>query len=689
MLKNLTPLEFLRIRFANHVAFRIAVAGSLALIIALIWPHQAGAVQFGWFAPFSVIINLLMFPRQDKFHQIFWERWIGVLIGAVSGVLFVYLFFKNPLLLGVFTFLSCVFCMYQVGNHHRYHYGYFLCMIFIILPPSFYYTGLYIGIDVFWEFPLTVLLGLCCIFITDKIFPPKSINKEISECLKKIGESFLSYKKDDQDELIDLNLLNYFKTILQSSGTAMSAFKIAAYEDLINFLSTVSVPLNLMCQGLENAEKINPDWAMSKRKLKKAWQDFLKIRVDLIQQDSFILHDFFLLKTALKQFEAALKEFKYNAQVVSEEYVLVTAHYYHCVFHESVLDAQKFLKFLEFLKPKDLNPNQNSNQKTLDSLSDFLEFSKIDFGTKPNQPAHHVHHAKFNLEALNFSLRTNIAVAISLGLVVLLNIPGGVQTMVATIVTAIMPNIGSTVFKMCMRLGGIIVGGVFALLASFLMAKTASFALLMALFFGFTFWASRWCLLLGKYSYAGIQAALFFLILINASGSSYMDIGLAQERFTGVFFGALVSFIVVALLIPTYPNKKRDVHLKNIKNNLSVFLKNLGEFKTEDLKIKLEELIQIEKELEQAHTMVEDARYLLIPEGGRLGLIKEIKILVTLIRHQLNAWVLLERENLSETSAESGLGQYLQNIRYWLLGKESDLKTMWDAHQKKLESLGI
>ena len=484
----------LLVQFANKTALRIALSAVLALAMALAIPYHP-EFWFGWFAPFSVIINMLMFPYQNRYHAIMWERLIGVGFGTLFSVLVLLIFQNVPLLFCIAVFLFCLWCMYHVGNHHHYHYAFFLAMIFGALAVSFMFTSSDLT-EAIWQFPATVVLAIIAMVIVDWVIMPHTAEKHLPKMLAHAQRLLLDAGLSSG---LDIQLYRDWQGHLQQARLQFSA---KAYQQA----SAQLYHYRLLAQ--KHNDLVKHYQAVSD-----------KDQQTMIATCHHLLQSYLQQRVAERDVITCLQQLERHIEGNQDAAAWRALHELH-LMHEDISHIQ-----------------QAASGETL----------------RLPPAASAEHHHGFNPAAFVFSLRTVTAVTLSLLLVYSLHLPGGVQTIIATIVTAAAPNTGASILKVLMRGGGIIVGSLAGYVVLLIIANTQSLILYLLLFAGFVFIAARWGLLSKHYGYAGIQAALLFLIMISNTGTSRVDLTLSTERLEGVLVGGLIAFVLVFLLSPHRP----------------------------------------------------------------------------------------------------------------------------------------
>ncbi len=506
-----------------YLAGKIAVSSVLAYVIAYAVGFREPA-DFAWFAPFSVIINLIMYPHQTWYRNIMVQRLMGVSLGA--GIAFAgsyFLGWSPPLYIAYLTIMTLIFA-YQVGAHHRLHYLFFLAFIFVDLLGCFYLLDPAVYSSSLWHFPLMVVIAMVAIFAVDLILPGNILKRVLSDMVEESCSIIQQTLKDYPHKIIDEE---WFYYVDDSVGKATYQIKHEnrwTYRHRIHLLRIIAVKINYII-NLWNEQKIND--RRVQEKIAIVFQIISQYLEKIKKNESYQI-------TELEKNIAELQEF-INAEHEANELA------FHCVLHELKLLSQ-----------------------------DFSRIDEQPVSTAVSQPLSL--YSKFDKNALVFSLRVTLTVAITVFGINYFGLEGEYQTLIAGIVIAAAPHTGALLFKSAMRALGIIVGGMTgALFGYFLLGLDNIYVLLapmLVMIFLFSWFAARF----EYYAYAGIQAALLFVIILLGDMGQQLDYELGMERFIGIFIGGFFALMVNFLIAPELPRRRIKHNLNNIISKLSNYL---------------------------------------------------------------------------------------------------------------------
>lgn len=539
-------------RWANQSALRTAAAATLALILVISIPYHPQA-WFGWFASFSVVIVTLMFPHENQNHKLLWERFISMSFTVLLCLTLLYLFKNNTLLFSLILMGYGLWCMYNVGNHHTFHYAMFLSMIFIGLSAGISLLDRNIAIDL-WQLPASVLVALFAVVCIDFVLKPNLSRRTILRIDSDWQQHFSTLSPSQALPYDSVSLLN---TLLINAKSQFCATQWRRLQQRYYLYRILTLKHNLVAQHYAKIEATP-----------------IKHRISSIYAHlADGLQSYASAHAALQA--CRVTEYLFYCQAIRNEDAWL------CL-NECQLMAEDVLQLHAPVKATHNNPATPSQtpQKT------------------------------FNLDAFKYGLKTVVAVALSLLLVHSLSLPGGVQTIIATTVTAGAPNIGASIQKMLLRTLGVVLGCLAGFIVLTMLASTASIAIYLVSTFAFVFFCSRWSLTSSHFSYAGIQSALMFIIMVSNTGMQAINLSLPGERFYGVLVGSLIAFAVVSLLAPVKPRDTLNAGIKSILAELDRCWHNLTQSRCNTTSLQ-QTLQGIDQKLKNCNQALFEQRFLM------------------------------------------------------------------------------
>ena len=498
-------------QITNGIAFRIALAALLAILIS----HAIGWTEpfdLAFFAPFSVYINVLMFPHQSSKHWIMVERLVGVFFGYILAMVAVVIFPQDSvwnLTYGVvFTFI----CTYLIGCHHRYHYGLFLCFIILDIVIAFHYFTPSL-VKTSWHFPGSVLIALISLYVVDFLFP-KNMEKKalLSDGGILFSELLIHLKNDDLSEL-PIKKYQSFTAVMQRFAERVPRLDAAELNLIFPQLEYIVHSLNLINKQLEDFPHIYHSLDSEIKNLK---QEIYYIIVKLENRHNY----------SSLSMETALNSLKTKSQQVLQNDELIQSHRLE----------YEFRKIIFILEDISLSKEADSNDNRFNKISTPRIKYKID------------------LSALQFAIRTSLAITITALLLVWFRIPGLYQVWIACLVVIITPNVNELLYKGLMRLSGVVSGGVIGIIVAVIAFYLHSLILLFILFFFVLFFVARWGLRHRQYEYVAIQCGLIFIMMLFAGEVGHMDFSLGYDRFIGFFSGVFIALAVSLAMNPRLPS---------------------------------------------------------------------------------------------------------------------------------------
>lgn len=387
-------------------------------------------------------------------------------------------------------------------------------MIFAGLSVGLLFTNRSMVISM-WQLPATVLVALFSVVLIDFLFKP-NVAKQVVHMMHEDWQQQI--KSLNIEVTVALDSLSYLTTTLHNAKSQHSTDEYQRKNSQLYLYRTIMLKHNLIAKYYQIIQ------ADKARELINQTYAAICLAIDSESK----------LKAAKQQ--CLLTEYLFYCQHITEQSAWLCLN-----------ECQLMLEDIHYLQENETHP-------------DHL-FETPNAPTTSKKPT-------FNQQAFNYGLRTVVAVAISLAMVFWLNLPGGVQTIIATIVTAGAPNIGASIQKMIMRALGIVIGSLVGFVVLLMLSSTQSILIYLVSNFVFIFFCARWSFISDVYNYAGIQAALLFIIMLSNTGMESVSLSLSTERLYGVFIGGTIAFIVVYLLVPARP---RDVLNSNIKKVLTLF----------------------------------------------------------------------------------------------------------------------
>ena len=538
--------------FAKKIALKISAAATLSICLALLLGFNQ-ADDFIWFAPFSVVIGLLMFPYQSSRYQIIIQRLLGISLAAILALIGVIIFKNSQVGLISYTVILTLCLTYFVGKNYKYNYLFFLCFLFLNILVCFalverqhFYTAVL-------HFPFMVFIGMTSLIVSEIFVPSNAVKRKAPEMIQK---SFNVVR----EHLADLSRINnniawfyYLERLLLS---AKSQIKPPIYNMYFNNCKTVkviSLKLNYIAQHLKQCEQITIDFLPELKNITRLMDIALKTLSE--KNEPNYNHITTAIDTLQQQFEKS--EYANNTNFIF-------------VLHE--------FKYL-------IEEMQNLNSST----------SHV--STKVQKTS-----SGFSLTALRFSIQVTLTVALTIAAILYLKIPGGYQTLIAGIVIAATPHTGALILKFFMRMAGILFGGLCALLLGLILMKLDSMIITIITMGIFVYLSAWWSIKYEKFTYAGIQAGLMFIMLLLANGGHFLAIQLGAQRFEGVILGALIALTINLILAPELPSRHVKAVIKQAMDNVTTFLDRITNNDITDEQTQQQLLDNIESQIEDVES---------------------------------------------------------------------------------------
>ena len=173
--------------------------------------------------------------------------------------------------------------------------------------------------------------------------------------------------------------------------------------------------------------------------------------------------------------------------------------------------------------------------------------------------------------AARFALKCGLATTIALQIPVAANVDALFSLIVAPFLVA-QTSYGATIEKAPLRLLGVVIGGVLALLTMMtLMVNTNDLALWLIVFF-FVVCACGYTVLGGpRVSYVAMQVAVTYLF-VTVAAEPVTDVGLALWRAFGNFVGGVIIVAVFGLVAPDYAGRQLISRLRDLLRDVLALL---------------------------------------------------------------------------------------------------------------------
>ncbi|WP_258956563.1 FUSC family protein [Legionella sainthelensi] len=153
---------------------------------------------------------------------------------------------------------------------------------------------------------------------------------------------------------------------------------------------------------------------------------------------------------------------------------------------------------------------------------------------------------KHDYNVIIHSIKAGLTAVLALALWLFINLPGGLNGIISSIVISARRNLYDMQNTGSMRLLGCLLGGGTGLY--FIMTFTMSLYLLLVIIF-FTVWAfSLFSFRHINYAYLGMQANVAIILVMAEHGASVMTVLPAIERMAGIVIGIVASFVVANLI---------------------------------------------------------------------------------------------------------------------------------------------
>ncbi len=504
-------------RIINFLAVKIALSALLAVLISYGIGWQS-ATDFVFFAPFSVCINMLMFPDQSANNWMMIERLLGVSAGYLLGIFSLAIFPHQSVFIIIYASVITFICCYLIGIHHKNHYVFFLLFIILDIIVAFHFFTPTLN-EKSWQLPASVAIALLSLYLINFILPKEWIRKSILSHKDKLFNDLITHIQSSQTQRFNLLRYDLYQDVISRFPNHLNSKDLNYLQRLTSSLKSMSYELNLILDNIESDNALN---IFARKKYTQ-----IKNRIALDIKDIKNGKIFRIDKTM-----RLINILESDANNIDDTDLLMKAS-------KLIYDLNRVISHLQNIYTDTINCKK--------------ETKKLSIAKKADKK-----------EAIYFSIKTVVSLLITAYLLKALNIPGLYQAWIACLVVIIMPNLGELLFKGLMRLSGIILGGCLGLLIGYISFRLHSPTLLFTLFTIIIFFAARFGLKYQKYEYAAIQFCLIFIMMLFTGGFGQLDFELGYQRFTGLFSGVLIALFVSFIFNPKLPSSIINQYIASI-----------------------------------------------------------------------------------------------------------------------------
>lgn len=539
--------------FAKKVALKISAAATLSICFALLLGFN-GPNDFAWFAPFSVVISLLMFPHQSSRYQIVIQRLCGITLAAALALLGAVVFEHHQIGLIIYTVTLTLIFTYLVGKNYKYNYMFFLTFIFLNVLVCFALVQRQHFYAAVLHFPFMVLIAVVSLLISEIFVPGNAVKKKAPEMLQNSFSLVREHLADLTNLESNISWFYYFERLLLTAKSQLKSEQYNFYINNCKTLRVISIKLNYIAQHLKKCEQVTVDYLPELKNITRLLDIALKTLSENKEPNYDHLND---------AIDILQQRFNKSEHANNTDFIFVV--------HE-------FKYILEEMH--ELNSTKTHPTADINNTSGF-----------------------FDLRAIRFAVQVTATVAFTIAAILYLKIPGGYQTLIAGIVIAATPHTGALIMKFFMRMAGILFGGLCALIFGLALMRLDSMVATIAVMTIFVYFCAWWAIRYEKFTYVGIQAGLMFIMLLLADGGHYLAIAIGEQRFEGVILGSLIALTINLILAPELPSRYVKKTIKKAINNAQTCLQNLINSELSNKEQQEILLQQIENQIEEVESV--------------------------------------------------------------------------------------
>jgi len=560
-------------------------------------------------------VVIMMTVHRDNTWEQGLERWIGRTLGAILGLLFIYIFIEfKPIYIFIMAFWIVLWSYLYVEQ--RFHYA---SLMGAVATAGVMFSGLdsvsnATELTISWI--IQIAIGVIVVWLIDySLWPPRTVALiheafgKIFNDNSKLIEGILNrvtanYPKKIGRVEINLDTFSSLSSLISRAKQEHkeSEFSEHIYLKLVAYSKRVFLNIQVLDQTIQkgqiflNNQVIAPKIEEILRNMRKSFQTIemamLEKRVidpakEELTQSVLSLEEHFEAKR--KNFETS--EWEYN-------------------------DALSFIAFISMAKEisADIaNINKSYYLVRTGKATDVKPYEKSTERAKIHQKK-----VKGKLQLHVGTLKKSIKSALCVMLIVFgylyfkVSEEVGLMAIITVLIITYQANLGMAQLKAKLRFLGCLFGGVYGFIGLIILTQLPHFLILISILFLGLFIST--CLSLGsdRVAYAGVQAGLVLPLALLVSNGPPTTIDVAVGRLSGIIIGGATALIVLHFIWPVDP-------LKQLKNKLFEALKTSGEIFQTLLKLREEDEEKIKNlstalasTLPKSEALFKDSQYMIM-----------------------------------------------------------------------------
>ncbi|GHC09137.1 FUSC family protein [Cerasicoccus arenae] len=549
---------------ANQLRLLTSFKTALAVVIAL-----GIAMKLNWQRPYwtGITVFITFLPYVGAAFEKSVLRVLGTVIAGLTAYAFTDWFEQDQVMMSIALFLFLVFAGYgAIGKTYPYFFligGITICIIMgqtVVNPGEIWDLVLYRTLEI----ALGVVVAL---IVNNLLFPQRAsdalrykVADALKECRSLLEIAIAHYQNgapipddlEDRERALAARfpaLMTLLQSALRDSSRLLHHQHAAEETIRETRQSFVAVVTSLRASGSDAPREFQ-------KELGSELQDFI---------DAF-LSDFSQLIDDLSANQPPRKlQASHEAREILERKVQALRHEL-ITFKYPVEDTTNFFSFIGDL---------DSLRQSLIRLaqSDRIIFCDAEAEKLPDRIRLKPDLWRLDIKRLQHGIKVGIACLIALYAYLWLQWPSGV-TAFLTCAIVMQVSITASNQKSMLRLGGCLLGGLFgAFTLAFVEPNFSTYygyaIPLFGIFFLFS-WINNGPL---KYSYAGFQAQIAFLLMTSISAQQSVDLEAGFDRFFGILLGVFIAALVQRLIWPVLPEREFRRELGSFFQRASYFMR--------------------------------------------------------------------------------------------------------------------
>ena len=595
-------------------SLKVALAGSLCVILSAFLHIPAP-----YFAVMTV--HIMMTVHRDNTFEQGIERWLGRSLGAVIGLISVYIFHNMlPLYLFTIFFWLCLSTYLYVEQKFSY-----ASLMVSVATAGVMYTGLVsIGaaeaLTVDWI--IQIALGVLVVWLIDYLlWPPKTLTS-IKESMSRVAGGFrdtvhaLISKAKEGESPVPVRTRLTLDTINSISSLVTRAEKeereglfpgdlyiklIAHSKSLFVKLESIDVMLHKDAPFLSEGELSSGIYGV----LEAAESTFSDLEDSILRKSSY---------------EYGGGEIHERLHALEEKYIAMRKEAAFSDWeYEEVLELGSFISLL-----KNAAEDLDEISAAWGAIQSHIASSESSRPlSAPPKVGSYIaqRELKLNIESLKKGIKTGLAVMVIVFGYLYLSLPSGVglSAIITILVISYQANLGMSHLKARLRFIGCLIGGLYGLTGLYILSQSPHMPILVMVLFLGLFLATYVALGSERVSYAGVQAGLVLPLSLLITNGPPVSLNLALDRFLGIILGCLVVLFILHFVWPQDPIKLLKQKLSAAISDSGLILNLILGRRAGDMEELGREIDSLESKLPSSSALLKDAGYILFGDYKHAG----------------------------------------------------------------------